>query len=846
MGQVRINIDGGDVSVKEGLSLRNALLDSGVYIPGLCDHPDLDAFKPFNWSERVWQGATVIPAHAGVEQRAAIQASAEKTPTGLDSRLRGNDSGSSPTIDAPHCNLCLVSINGSEPQRCCDVRVADGIVVTTDRAEIIAARKASLKKILARHPHACLTCPERHGCDRIQCSMNVPELERCCELLGRCEIGKVADWIGIPNDTPAYHNEGRPRIKDEPLFVRDYELCIGCTRCVRVCRDVRGVDILGAVIEGGSISVGTTGGASLVESLCRFCGACVEVCPTGALRDQPGSKPLIGTMAPCSARCPLKIDVPGYMELIAQGENFAALELIRERAVLPGVLGYACFHPCEENCRRDSLDGSASICALKRYVSDIAGDEPPRIVKNDSTGKRVAIIGGGPAGLAASADLLRFGHEAVIFDRAGDLGGMLRQTLPDFRLPDGVIDRDLNYLSQLGLKTRLDVTFGEQVQLDDLRKEGFDAVVVAVGLGGPLRLNVEGEDLPQVSSGLYLLREAARCEANDLSGRVVVVGGGAVAVDAAMTVRRLGAADVMMVCLEGEAEMPAHAEEIEFARQEGVTILNGWGVVRFDPSLDGGVSVALKQCLSVFDARGTFNPTFDAGTTRKIETDWVIAAIGQKREIDITELRNSPDVFLAGDVSLGATSIVEAMADGRKVALQVDKFLGGKGLLPTIERAAGKPFIGRDEEFHFRKRAEPAMVEPATRVGSMTPFVRTLTPEQALSEAGRCLRCHLRARITPPVLPPDPWQKFGADLLDKIPPIEGVIILADGQKKTLKIAGAPNMQRAFDELLHDGIAAEFCHWEADPMFTKRESELIQAHLQAFGEIPGAGDLDDLF
>ncbi len=833
MGQVRINIDGRDVNVDQGLSLRSALLATGVYIPGLCDHPDLDAFKPFNWSERVWQGARVIPAQAG------IQTTEENIPTGLDSRQRGND-------ESRHCNLCLVSVDSGIPQRSCDTLVVEGMKVTTSTSEVVTGRRNSLKKILARHPHACLTCPQRHGCDRIQCSMNVPVSERCCELLGRCEIGKVADWIGIPNDTPAYHNENRPSIKDEPLFIRDYELCIGCTRCVRVCRDVRGVDILGAVFQDDTMVVGTTGGPTLEESLCRFCGACVEVCPTGALRDHPGAKPFTGMLAPCQARCPLEIDIPGYMELIAEGENFAALELIRDRAVLPGVLGYACFHPCEANCRRDSLDESASICALKRYVSDAAGDEPPRIVKSDPTGKRVAVIGGGPAGLAVSADLLRLGHEATVFDRAEDLGGMLRQTLPDFRLPDSVIDRDINYLLQLGLQAQLGTSFGDQVSLDELREKGYNAVVVATGLGEPLRLGVEGENLPQVSSGLYLLREAARCEANDLSGRVVVIGGGAVAIDAAMTAKRLGAEFVVMVSLEGENEMPAHPDEIRFAREEGVTILNGWGVARFDPAPDASVTVTLKKCLSVFDSQGKFNPKYDADVTWDLQSEWVIAAIGQKRGIDLDQLKNSPDVFFAGDIIKGATSIVEAMADGRKVALQVDKFLGGTGKLPTTQPRASKPFIGKDDEFHHRKRVELTLVDPAVRVHSMSPFVPTMTPEEALSEARRCLRCHLRTKITPPVLPPDPWYKFGVDLLEKIPMIEGVIILADEQKKTIRISGVADMRGAFSELILEGVTAEYCHWEADPMFTKRESELIQAHLQAFGEMPGAGDLDDLF
>jgi len=822
MNKIEIIIDGAIRSVEQDQSLRRALLSTGAYIPGICDHPDLNSFKPFNWSERVWQGTKMVETDQ-------VHHDNETT----DQAYR-------------HCDLCLVSINGGKPQRSCDTTVAEGMSIETSTPEVISSRRSSLKRILSRHPHACLTCPQRHGCDRIQCSMNVPVQERCCELLGRCEIGKVTDWIGIPNDTPAYHHEGRPQIKDEPLFLRDYELCIGCTRCVRVCRDVRGVDILGAVLSNDFPVVGTTGGPTLEESLCRFCGACVEVCPTGALRDHSDTKPLVQSMAPCSARCPLNIDVPGYMDLIAEGDNLAALELIRERAVLPGVLGYACFHPCEANCRRDALDGAASICALKRYVSDVAGDEPPRILKKESTGKRVVVIGGGPAGLATSADLLRAGHQVVVLDSANDLGGMLRQTLPDFRLPDGVIDRDLKYLFDLGLETNLGRTFGDSVTLTDLRAEGFQAIVVAVGLGESIRLNVPGEDLTQVSNSLYFLQQASRGIGENLGGRVVVIGGGAVAIDAAMTARRLGSTEVRIICLESEAEMPAHPDEIRFAREEGIEILNGWGVVRFDASSGGGVKVLLKKCLTVFNEQGRFNPVYNTGIELKIDTEWVVVAIGQRKGIDLKELESSPDVFLAGDIRQGATSIVEAMADGRKVAVEVDKYLGGNGQFDSPQRNSNKSFIGKDESFHLRKRTQPVFVDPVIRVQSMSPFIPTMTPEEALSEARRCLRCHLRARITPSVLPPDPWQRYEADLLSTIPHAEGVMILADDQKKTIRIVGSPDLNQAFQAFLNEDLTAEYCHWEIDPMFTKRESELIQAHLQAFGEMPGSGDLDDLF
>lgn len=814
MSPVPFKVNGASFEAEGGLSVREALNRQGIYVPGLCSHPDLDAFKPFHWSKEVWQG-----------EKRSVHA---------------------PTDDNfPHCNLCIVSINDSEPLRSCDICVAEGMDIRTESPAIMAARREALKIILARHPHACLTCAQRHGCDRIQCSMNVPVSERCCELLGRCEIGAVAEWIGIPGDTPAYRNEGRPSLKDEPLFIRDYELCIGCTRCVRVCRDVRGVDVLGAAKEGGSAVVGTRLGPTLEESLCRFCGACVEVCPTGALRDHPGARPLVGELAPCSARCPLEIDVPGYLGLIADGLEFDALELIREKAVLPGVLGYACFHPCEENCRRSSLDQPASICALKRYVSDVAGEQPPVIRKAPPTGKRVAVIGSGPAGLAAAAELLRLGHDVTLFERDERLGGMLRQTLPDFRLPDEVIDRDIRYILDLGLKVETGREFGGDVTTESLGLAGFDAVVAALGLGAPAKLNVEGEDDRRVIPGLEVLRTAAGGAPVRLDGRVAVIGGGAVAVDAAMVARRMGASRVTMICLEGAGEMPAHREELRFAAEEGIEILNSWGVSRIEPQ-DGGLTIRLKRCIRVFDDRGRFSPEFDEAACNAVEAEWVVPAIGQRREGVAIESGRQEWVFIAGDLARGPSSIVEAMADGRRIALEVDRFLGGQGEESSRKEVRIHPFIGRDENFHLRKRADTQIACPAERIGSMQPFISGMTADQARSEAARCLKCHLRATLAKAYFPPDPWNVFEPDLASKAPPVEGVLIFADDAKQTIRITGSPNLHKTLTECFDDGVKAAFCRWEVDPMFTKRESELIQAHLQTHGAMPGGDDLDDLF
>lgn len=816
---VELFIDGRKVAVPEGTSVRQAALHAGIYVPGLCGHPDLDAFRAFLWSEVVWQGEKEYRAAGGVESR------------GSGEEFR-------------RCGLCVAAVDGVVV-RTCDTRAVPGMSVATATPEVVSARREALKKILARHPHACLTCAQREGCDRLQCSMNVPPPQRCCELLGRCEIGKVADYIGIPADTPAYHPEGRPLSDNEPLFIRDFELCVNCLRCVRVCREVRGVDALGAVVTAEGVKVGTVGGPTLAESGCRFCGACVEVCPTGALRDRPDCPPLTDGAAPCTAACPLGIDVPGYLELIAQGLEYEALELIRERAALPGVLGYACFHPCEEVCRRGCVDGSATaICALKRYVADAEGDKPSQVLRRGKpTGRRVLVVGGGPAGLACAAELLKAGHNVTVMDSAPRLGGMLVQAVPEFRLPASVVERDVGALLDMGLKVRAAAAWPEAAE----DGEDWDAVVVAVGLAEPARLEVPGEDLPGVTAGLDLLRRVRAGDRPEMGRRVAVIGGGSVAVDAAMTARRLGADHVEMICLEDERELPAAAEELADAREEGVRIRHRWGVREIRREGDE-LNVGLKRCVRVFDAAGRFAPEYDEDVTEVVKCDRVVVAIGQRLSGQMRRwLEAREGLVWAGDARTGPASIVRAMADGVRAAREVNRCLGAPdaSVAPLTERARSG-WLGRDNAFVDRSRREAAKTPAEVRTAEWTAYRATLERTRAMEEAARCLRCHLRATLAKAPLPPDPWRPFAPETAVEIPAEPGVLVLADAARRTVKVMGAPDLKAAMAGLAADGLSAEWCRWELDPMFTKRESELIQAHLQAHGTLPGADELDDLY
>ncbi|MBT8340656.1 MAG: 4Fe-4S dicluster domain-containing protein, partial [Desulfatitalea sp.] len=327
MELIQLTIDGQSVEVPVGTTVLEAARHAGVYIPVLCHHPDLPPAKASLPVPVVYQG------ERSVENAASGQG------------YQG-------------CGLCVVEVAGkADLVGSCDTEAIQGMVVTTDSDRVKQQRREKLVPILARHRHACLTCAQQEGCSRSQCSSNVPENERCCTRFGHCELQAVVNWVGISDHTPKWKPTGLPILDREPLFTRDYNLCIGCTRCVRVCKELRGIEAIGYVHNaGGMIEVGSLG-LNLADSGCKFCTACVEVCPTGALSDkQVRAGKREEDIVPCRTACPINIDIPAYLRLVAQGSNEQALAVIREKVPLPGVLGRVCIHPCEANCRRGQVN----------------------------------------------------------------------------------------------------------------------------------------------------------------------------------------------------------------------------------------------------------------------------------------------------------------------------------------------------------------------------------------------------------------------------------------------------------------------------------------------------------
>ena len=451
MGEITLTIDDIQVTVPEGTKVLDAAQQAGIYIPQLCFHPDLPPAPGMKPAEFVYRGNELIKGFAS------------------DKEFEG-------------CQLCVVEIEGMPGfPTACATPVAEGMVVHTNTSEVQELRRRNLSLILANHPHACLTCAQREGCSMTQCSSNVPDKERCCPLFNRCELRKVADYIGIPIDTPRYTFADLPIAKDEPLFERNYNLCIGCSRCVRICKDVRGVGALSFVFDAdGKVIVGTIA-PTLEESGCKFCTACVEVCPTGALVDKKSFREAEKeeALVPCKTACPAGVDVPRYVRLIAEGKYEQSLAVIRERVPLPCVCSYVCLRFCEAKCRRSELNQPIAIRALKRFVSENYFQRWKENLKAPApTEKRVAILGSGPAGLTASYYLRRLGHEVTIFEASSSPGGMLRDAISNKRLPKEALRRDIDEILQMGVELRLNT---RKTSLDELFKEGFNAVFLAVG-----------------------------------------------------------------------------------------------------------------------------------------------------------------------------------------------------------------------------------------------------------------------------------------------------------------------------------------------------------------------------
>jgi NADPH-dependent glutamate synthase beta subunit-like oxidoreductase len=412
---------------------------------------------------------------------------------------------------------------------------------------------------------------------------------------------------------------------------------------------------------------------------------------------------------PCQAACPLDIRVREKIRFLKEGKPADALGVVLERCPFPGILGRICHHPCETACSRAKLDDPIAIAALKRYLAD--GD-PDRVLEAGPGPERpeaVAIVGGGPAGLMAAYELRKLGYPVTIYEGESALGGALRLYIPPYRLPRQVLDREIGLVEKLGARVRLGTRLGRDLQLEDLRRD-FAAVFLALGAHKALSLQVPGEELAGVMDGISFLKAVNSGQAVPIGKAVAVVGGGRVALDAARSARRLGAA-VTVICLESLEEMPASGWEIAEAQREGVEILHRWGVKRC-LGQDGQVrGLELKAVVRVFDEEGRFSPVFQEDRLTTREADMVIVAIGQtadfgffgpglafdtatshRLEIDRRTMATPiTGVFAGGDLVTGPRSAVEAFAAGRRAALAIHCYLQKQPLPEVLPPLASRP-----------------------------------------------------------------------------------------------------------------------------------------------------------
>jgi NADPH-dependent glutamate synthase beta subunit-like oxidoreductase/ferredoxin len=473
---------------------------------------------------------------------------------------------------------------------------------------------------------------------------------------------------------------------------------------------------------------------------------------------------------PCKKACPILTDAREYVQLIGERRFEEALVAIRRQNPLPRVCGRVCMHWCETACKRGDVDEPIAIAALKRFAADGSWKDA---VKGTSakapSGYKVAVIGSGPAGLSAAYHMAMLGHQVTIFEQLPFAGGMMAVGMPAFRMPRDVLAAEIKAIEDIGVKVQTGVTFGKDVTLDSLRADGYQAFFLATGLHLSRKLDVEGEDVPGVLKGVEFLRDVALGRPVPIGKKVIVIGGGNVAIDVARTALRMGAEDVLVVCLETQEEMPASDSEIEEAREEGVAIVNCFGPKRFlekDGKLAG---IEFTFCSCVFDEKGAFCPRYDDTKLRVIEADTAIVAIGQaadlsfadKEGVSVTAKRyleadpvtlQTPieGVFAGGDVFLGPLTVTDAIATGQQAAIAIDCYLRGEPL-PTrkLREVPQRPTLDSAVREKIRRfsRSEPANLPVDQRLRSFDEVASVLSEELAIKEALRCLHCYLGARV---------------------------------------------------------------------------------------------------
>lgn len=459
---------------------------------------------------------------------------------------------------------------------------------------------------------------------------------------------------------------------------------------------------------------------------------------------------------PCVSACPAHVDVPGYVALVNEGRYEEAVKLIRKDNPFPSACAYVCEHPCEAHCRRAMVDDAINICGLKRFAVDHAKAEPAKILY-EKTGKTVGIIGGGPGGLTAAYYLAQMGHQVTVYEQRPKLGGMLRYGIPDYRLPQEVLERDIEHILTTGINVITDVSIGRDVTMEDIQKS-YDAVYISIGAHNDKKLGIEGEDAENVVSAVSLLRRIHEGNAPDFTGkRICVIGGGNVSMDATRTAKRLGAESVTCVYRRRVDDMTALAEEIEEAMAEGCQILPLQAPARIEKDAEGKVAAlwTVPQIIGPYGKDGRPKPIPADVPEFRIACDYVIVAIGQAIDArpfeaigiktfkgmiqaeDTSSVADVDNVFAGGDAVSGPATVIRAVAAGKVAAANIDAYLCFEHKIKTDvvvppAHLTNAPPCGR---VNLKSHCTPDCK------GNFDLVVEGMSRKEADQESERCLRC---------------------------------------------------------------------------------------------------------
>jgi formate dehydrogenase alpha subunit len=522
-----------------------------------------------------------------------------------------------------------------------------------------------------------------------------------------CELQKAIDYVGL-KELPVHVSRALPLLADNPFFVRDSSFCILCNRCLRVCDEIRGLGVI-----------------------------------------EPAF--------PCYRACPAGIDIPRYIRLIARGRPSASLAAIREKVPFPGVLGRVCAAPCQKECRRGlDVDETLKIRILKRFAADNADDSWKRQSKFlPPTGKSVAVVGAGPAGLTCGYYLAKLGHKVTVFETLPEPGGMMRVGIPEYRLPRGILRDEIAEIEKAGVEIKLNSRIES---LGSLFSQGYRAIFLGIGAHKEMKLGVEGEDLPGVMGCVEFLRRFNLGERVQVGNSVGVIGGGNVAIDSARAALRLGAASVTVFYRRTKKEMPAQPEEVEQALEEGVEFIFLAAPSRV---LGEGGNLKLELVrmeLGEPDTSGRRRPFPIKGSEFVASLDTVIAAIGEQPDVpadmgvevgrgNVIKVKddlstNRDGVFAGGDCQTGPALVINAVAAGRKAAEAIDRYLGGKGDITERLVPAEEAMSWLEEVPVGERLASISSLAPETRIQSVAEIEQPMDWDTAVAEARRCLQCH--------------------------------------------------------------------------------------------------------